>query len=158
MCLIACWAPPSPLMPEHASLFRSGVPLDCPLKGHSLWDFALITPGSAGSFTLYFNFISHFVQYVSPCPFCAPVIQPIFPKLLFVQGHLSILFYSEEFHNLPNWTASQPCQRTDGQALHITPCGQSSQLCLHMPQLPELQQDPCLPAVTAQQSPSEQHR
>ena len=44
MCLIACWAPPSLLMPVQPSLFRSGVSLDTidgPLKGHSLWDLAL---------------------------------------------------------------------------------------------------------------------
>ena len=33
MCSIACWAPPSILMPEQASLFRSGVPLDWPFRG-----------------------------------------------------------------------------------------------------------------------------
>ena len=36
-------------MPEQASLFGSGVPLDSPLEGHSLWDLALITPGFARS-------------------------------------------------------------------------------------------------------------
>ena len=43
-------APPFPLMPEQASLFRSDVPrLDSPLKGRSLWDLALITSGLARS-------------------------------------------------------------------------------------------------------------
>ena len=41
-------------MPEQASLFRTGVPLDSPLEGHSLWDLALITPGSARSYLSYF--------------------------------------------------------------------------------------------------------
>ena len=54
VCLIACWAPPSPLMPEQASLFRSGVPLDSPLKGHLLWDLALIAPGLARSDLFHF--------------------------------------------------------------------------------------------------------
>ena len=49
VCSIACWAPPSPPMPEPASLFKSGVPLYSPLEGHSLWDLALITPGFARS-------------------------------------------------------------------------------------------------------------
>ena len=31
-----------PPMPEQASLFRSGVPLDSPLEDHSLWDLAFI--------------------------------------------------------------------------------------------------------------------
>ena len=42
--------PSCPLMPEQASLFRSGVLLDSPLKGHSLWGLALITPGLAWSY------------------------------------------------------------------------------------------------------------
>ena len=45
--------PTSPLMPEQASLFRSGVLLDSPLEGHSLWEdphLALITPDSARSY------------------------------------------------------------------------------------------------------------
>ena len=54
MCSIACWVPPSPLMSEQASLFRSGVPLYSPLEGHSLWDLALITPGFAKSYLFYF--------------------------------------------------------------------------------------------------------
>ena len=45
VCSIACWAPPSPLMPEQAKLFRSGVPLDSLLEGHSLWDLGSSTPG-----------------------------------------------------------------------------------------------------------------
>ena len=34
----------------------SGVPLDSPLEGHSLWDSALITPGLARSYLFYFFF------------------------------------------------------------------------------------------------------
>ena len=49
--------PTSPLMPEQASLFRSGVPVGAPLGGHSLWGLALITPGSARSYLFYFNII-----------------------------------------------------------------------------------------------------
>ena len=41
-------------MPEQASLLRSGVPLDSPLEGHSLWDLALIVPGLARSYLFYF--------------------------------------------------------------------------------------------------------
>ena len=36
-------------MPEQASLFGSGVPLDNPLEGHLLCDLGLITPGLAYS-------------------------------------------------------------------------------------------------------------
>ena len=56
MCSIARWAQPSPPMPEQAGLFRSGVPLDSPLEGHSLWDLALITPGFARSYLFYLIF------------------------------------------------------------------------------------------------------
>ena len=43
-------------MPEQAiSLFRSGVPLDSPLEDDSLWDLALITPGSAMSYLFHFG-------------------------------------------------------------------------------------------------------
>ena len=41
-------------MPEQARLFRSGVLLDSPLEGHSLWELALITPGLARSYLFYF--------------------------------------------------------------------------------------------------------
>ena len=54
MCSIVCWAPPSPLMPEQASLFKTGIPLDSPLEGHLLWDLASITPGLARSHLFYF--------------------------------------------------------------------------------------------------------
>ena len=40
-------------MPEQASLLRSGIPLDGPLEGHSLWDLASIAPGSARSYLFY---------------------------------------------------------------------------------------------------------
>ena len=45
-------------MPEQASLFRSGVPRDSPLKGHLLWDLALTTPGLARNYPIYFIFFS----------------------------------------------------------------------------------------------------
>ena len=32
-------------MPEQASLFVSGIPLEIPLEVHSLWTFASVTPG-----------------------------------------------------------------------------------------------------------------
>ena len=48
------WAPPCPLMPNQACLGGSGVPLDSPLEGYSLWVFASITPGSARSCLFYF--------------------------------------------------------------------------------------------------------
>ena len=38
----------------------SGVPQDSPLEGHSLWDFALTTPGPARS-SLYY-FILYFIN------------------------------------------------------------------------------------------------
>ena len=47
-------APPSPLMPEQASLFRSGVPLDSPPEGRLLWDLAFLTPGCARTYLFYF--------------------------------------------------------------------------------------------------------
>ena len=53
MCLIACWAPSFSLMPEQASLFGSGAPLDRPLEGHSLKIFAIPTPGLARNFPFY---------------------------------------------------------------------------------------------------------
>ena len=50
-------------MPEQASLFRSGVPLDSPLEGHLLWDLALITPGLArpglARRYLYYSLLAH---------------------------------------------------------------------------------------------------
>lgn len=45
--LVGMWDPPFPLMPEQASLSRSGVPLNDSPTGHSLWDLALISPGLA---------------------------------------------------------------------------------------------------------------
>ena len=39
-------------MLEQASLFRSGVPLDSRLEGHSLWDLALVMPGLARSYLI----------------------------------------------------------------------------------------------------------
>ena len=63
-------------MPEQASLFRSGVPLDSPLEGHSLWDLALITPGSELALSqpgvVYFIFILlYFILFTlcTQCPF-----------------------------------------------------------------------------------------
>ncbi len=47
VCSMACWAPPWPQMPNQACLGGSGIPLDSPPEGQSLWDFASITPGSA---------------------------------------------------------------------------------------------------------------
>ena len=41
-------------MPEQAGLFGSGVPLDSPLEGHLLGDLALLTPGFARSYLIYF--------------------------------------------------------------------------------------------------------
>ena len=41
-------------MPKQASLLESGVPLDSPLEGHLLWDFASTTPGTARSSLFYF--------------------------------------------------------------------------------------------------------
>ena len=42
-------------MPEQASLFRCGVPLDSPLERHSLWDLALFTPDLVRSYLfIYF--------------------------------------------------------------------------------------------------------
>ena len=40
VCSRAYWAPEFPLMPQQASLFGSGVPLDSRLRGLSLWDLA----------------------------------------------------------------------------------------------------------------------
>ena len=48
--------PPLPLIPKQACLYGSGVPCDSPLKGHSLRDVALITPGKARSSVFYFIF------------------------------------------------------------------------------------------------------
>ena len=76
----ACWAPPSPLMPEQASLFRSGVRLDSPLEGHSRWDLALITPGLARSTPLH----------------CIAFYSILFYSILFY----SILFYSILFYSI----------------------------------------------------------
>ena len=53
MCSGACWTPPCPLMPKQASLFGSNVPLDSPLEGHSLWNFASITTNTARSSLFY---------------------------------------------------------------------------------------------------------
>ena len=44
----------SPLIPIQVRLCGSGVPHDSPLEDHSLWDFALTTPGSARSSLFYF--------------------------------------------------------------------------------------------------------
>ena len=48
--------PPSLPMPGQACLPGSGVPHDSPLVGHSLWDFALTTPGSARSYVFNLMF------------------------------------------------------------------------------------------------------
>ena len=42
-----------PTFSPDASLFRSGFPFHSPLEGHSLWDLALITPGSARSYLFF---------------------------------------------------------------------------------------------------------
>ena len=61
---------PSPLMPEQASLFRSGIPCDSPLNGHSLWGLTFITPGLARSYLFYF-----FNFYTAPSHAAAVVFQ-----------------------------------------------------------------------------------
>ena len=53
VCSVACWAPPSPLIPGQASLVRSGVLLDSPLEGLLLWSFALTTPGLANTYLIH---------------------------------------------------------------------------------------------------------
>ena len=57
--MIACWAPPFPLIPKQASLLGSGIPLNTSLEGHSLWDLASITPGLARTHLnlFFFNFL-----------------------------------------------------------------------------------------------------
>ena len=55
VCSRTSWAPPFPLMPEQASLFRSGVPFDSLLEGHSLWDLALLTSGLAREISTLFD-------------------------------------------------------------------------------------------------------
>ena len=56
-------------MPEQASLFGSGGQLDTldsPLEGHSLWNLASITPGSARICLFYFIlFCSSYLFYFS---------------------------------------------------------------------------------------------
>ena len=61
-------------MPKQASLLGSVVPFDSPLEGHSLWDFASTTCGTARGRLFFlglillcfiFYFISlHFIDYV----------------------------------------------------------------------------------------------
>ena len=57
VCSIACWAPPSPLMPNQASLFGPGVPLGSPLESHSLWHFASTTPPTVRSLLFDCSFL-----------------------------------------------------------------------------------------------------
>ena len=47
---------PTRLIPRQVRLCGSGVPHDSPLEGHSLWDFALTTPGPARSSLFFFLF------------------------------------------------------------------------------------------------------
>ena len=56
-------------MPKQASLFGSDVRHESPLKGHSLWDLALIMPGLARRVIYDFHF-SWLVKgvIVSPMP------------------------------------------------------------------------------------------
>ena len=65
VCLKACWAP-FPLMPKQAC-HASGVLRDSPLKGHSLWDFALcLTQSGVLYFILFFMQASAIPQSPSP--------------------------------------------------------------------------------------------